>query len=120
MRPIHSPRKKTVYILCSIPLDIPVDELIGVAHASELVFVFGTSLTFTPETRLVSERMQRYWTNFAKTGDPNGGDLLAWPRLTGPEDVRINFGSDFTIIPDFRGPECAFWQARFDAAFKAP
>ena len=28
MRPIHSPRKKTVYILCSIPLDIPVEELL--------------------------------------------------------------------------------------------
>jgi para-nitrobenzyl esterase len=100
--------------------DIPVDDVIGVAHASELVFVFGTSLAFTPETMQVSERMQRYWTNFAKTGDPNGGDSLAWPKLTSGADVRINFGIDFTIVPDFRGPECAFWQSRFDAAFNAP
>jgi hypothetical protein len=28
LRLIHSPRKKTVYILCNIPLDLPVDELV--------------------------------------------------------------------------------------------
>jgi hypothetical protein len=28
LRLIHNPRKKTVYILCNIPLDIPVDELV--------------------------------------------------------------------------------------------
>jgi hypothetical protein len=28
LRLIHSPREKTVFILCNIPLDIPVDELV--------------------------------------------------------------------------------------------
>jgi hypothetical protein len=28
LRLIHSPRKKTVCILCNIPLGIPVDELV--------------------------------------------------------------------------------------------
>jgi hypothetical protein len=28
LRLIHSERRKTVYILCSIPLDIPIDELV--------------------------------------------------------------------------------------------
>jgi hypothetical protein len=28
LRLIHNPRKKTVVILCNIPLDIPVDELV--------------------------------------------------------------------------------------------
>jgi hypothetical protein len=28
LRLIHSPRKKTVYILCNIPLGIPVDALV--------------------------------------------------------------------------------------------
>jgi para-nitrobenzyl esterase len=25
--------------------------------------------------------MQEYWTNFAKTGDPNGGSLERWPKF---------------------------------------
>src|SRR5215470_10957854 len=28
LRLIHSPRRKTVYVLCNIPLDIPIDELV--------------------------------------------------------------------------------------------
>ena len=28
LRLVHSERRKTVYILCSIPLDIPVEELV--------------------------------------------------------------------------------------------
>jgi hypothetical protein len=28
LRLVHSPREKTVYVLCNIPLDIPVDELV--------------------------------------------------------------------------------------------
>jgi para-nitrobenzyl esterase len=100
--------------------DIPVDDVIGVAHASELVFVFGTNQFFTPQTMPVSEQMQTYWTNFAKTGDPNGVDLLKWPRSPADANLRINFNLESTIIPDFRGRECDFWIERSNAAFTMP
>lgn len=52
-------------------------------HASEIEFVFRTlasrKLTWRPEQRAVSELMASYWTNFAKTGNPNGASLPSWP-----------------------------------------
>lgn len=54
-------------------------------HSDELEYVFGTldvrrGSVWRPEDRKLSEQMMGYWTNFAKTGDPNGPGLPEWPR----------------------------------------
>ncbi len=46
-------------------------------HSDDIEYVFGTLDTrpgavWRPEDRKLSEQMMDYWTNFAKTGDPNG------------------------------------------------
>jgi para-nitrobenzyl esterase len=53
-------------------------------HSSEIPYVFGDldllqGFAWRPEDRETSKEMQRYWTNFAKTGDPNGDGLVKWP-----------------------------------------
>uniref|UniRef100_A0A8C7X516 Carboxylic ester hydrolase n=1 Tax=Oryzias sinensis TaxID=183150 RepID=A0A8C7X516_9TELE len=60
----------------------------GADHADDLQYVFGkpfsTPLGYWPRHRDVSSYMIAYWTNFAKTGDPNSGDLkvpVAWPKF---------------------------------------
>jgi len=54
----------------------------GVSHASELAYVFGTiPADATKETREVSDAMVRYWTQFAKTGNPNQAGLPEWPAF---------------------------------------
>ena len=55
-------------------------------HSSELWFVFKSLRPGIPPTRPwraldfeVAERMNNYWVNFIKTGDPNGNDQPFWP-----------------------------------------
>ncbi|KAK2085074.1 Carboxylesterase 5A, partial [Saguinus oedipus] len=33
----------------------------------------------TEEEKLLSQKMMKYWANFARTENPNGGDLRLWP-----------------------------------------
>lgn len=56
----------------------------GSFHSSEIEYVFGNlrvrpDAAFTKEDHELSERMQNYWVNFAKTGNPNGPGLPQWP-----------------------------------------
>jgi para-nitrobenzyl esterase len=57
---------------------------VGAFHSAELAYVFGTQASidrpWSARDRALSEQMQQYWTNFAKTGNPNGEGLPQWPR----------------------------------------
>ena len=51
----------------------------GAAHALELPYVFGmASGAQNAEQTALQAAMSTYWTNFAKTGDPNGAGAPAW------------------------------------------
>ena len=103
--------------------DIPVPTAIapglGATHGSELTFVFATSplLATDPAQQAASAAIQRYWTNFAKTGNPNGAPDPNWPALTEATNVRMNLSTTPAVVNDFRAQECAFWRAGYAMQF---
>jgi len=57
---------------------------VGAVHASEISYVFGAlaslkDVTVQPEDWRLSDTIGSYWTNFARTGSPNGRGLPPWP-----------------------------------------
>jgi para-nitrobenzyl esterase len=81
-------------------------------HSDEIEYVFGTLDTrpgsvWRPEDRKLSEEMMDYWTNFAKTGDPNGAGLPEWPRYDKTGEV-MHLDSETNASPDTTRPRYEF------------
>jgi para-nitrobenzyl esterase len=74
-------------------------------HVSEVPYVFQN---LVPNGRgapnaddlTVADAMSSYWTNFAKTGNPNGGSLPNWPAYTGAGGLVMGLGTPLQAQPE--------------------
>jgi para-nitrobenzyl esterase len=84
----------------------PGESNLGAFHSLELPYVFGafqsrewTWLKFTGVDYQLSTKMQTYWTQFAKTGNPNATGLPNWPEWSYPKESYLDFGQTGDVMP---------------------
>lgn len=98
---------------------VPGQEARGAMHSADLPYVFGYFPKYGNiagkfgETDLkLSALMEEYWTNLARTGDPNGAGLPAWPQLDASQRY-LDFGVDGSAAASdkpLRGAQCGLYR----------
>ncbi|TMS05432.1 Fatty acyl-CoA hydrolase precursor, medium chain [Larimichthys crocea] len=75
-------------------------------HADDVGFMFGGCFwnahikiigNITKEDERLCRTMMAYWANFARTGSPNGPDLLNWPQYDKQKQEYIELGLTQTV-----------------------
>ncbi len=87
---------------------------LGAFHGAEYSYVFGVHDAYmtTNETDLeLTTTMQKYWTNFAATGNPNGDGVPDWPRFKAPHFEIQELGDSVLTIPAIEPEMCASFEA---------
>ena len=82
----------------------------GAGHGAEIQYVFDQlgqdSRPWRKEDRQLAARLADTWATFARTGNPNGKGLPAWPVFNGSNKSVLRIGSDAELkrlgkLPDF-------------------
>lgn len=77
---------------------LPGQGVTSSTHTDEIPYVFGVVFnprygrTFNDTDRKTADQMQRYWTNFAISGDPNGPELPEWKKFDASGRAFMAFG----------------------------
>ena len=106
---------------------LPASEA-GSRHACEIEYVFQTlklahqDVPWAEDDFKVSEAMASYWTNFVKTGSPNGPGLPDWPPYAGKNSYAIMHlsGKNLGAAPDTVRPRYEFLDAHSSSLLGSP
>lgn len=85
----------------------------GAGHSYELQYLFNLRDLENSERRELQTTMSRYWTNFARTGNPNNGASVpaTWPSFTATDKVLgldVASGGGITQLTTFEADhKCA-------------
>ena len=89
----------------------------GSAHGLELPFIFqsveetsyGKGAFFNNNDRVVAKAMMDYWTNFARTGNPNGTGITVWPLYDYQKDPYLDIKSPVASAEGLRTQKSDYW-----------
>ena len=78
----------------------------GPDHGGEVSYVFNQvekeDLPYDEKDVEVANAMHSAWVRFAQNGDPNGGELPAWPAYDETTDEVLEFGDDIAVRSRWR------------------
>nr|XP_061836021.1 bile salt-activated lipase-like [Nerophis lumbriciformis] len=122
----HSSGARTFSYFFNMKTRIPgFPRWVGAEHSEELQYLFGkpfsTPLVYFPRHRDLAGYMMAYWTNFAKTGNPNqGGSKVPaqWPAFTRTHRpfLAINHQtSKSSISYDLRQDYVTYWTSSYSS-----
>jgi para-nitrobenzyl esterase len=95
-------------------------------HSTELGYVFGfypkagnLAGPYSDADSKIAEMVENYFTNFAKTGNPNGPGVPNWPEFgSAATYVQITQDGQITTAGDLRGPVCKLYRDVVEARVK--
>jgi para-nitrobenzyl esterase len=67
--------------------------MFGLPHGGEIAYVFDTprATPFDEEGKAVALAANKYWAQFAKTGDPDSAGGLLWPKFDAADESVMEF-----------------------------
>lgn len=100
-----------------IPEGRYIESGFGAVHAAEMPYVFRNldayDWPWSAADERLSDRISAYWVNFARSGDPNGGDLPPWSRLEGSDGPAMRIGAEPAMGRPGRGERFAVLDAYY-------
>lgn len=92
----------------------------GTPHGFEIPYTFDLPAAVVKDKvsrddKAMGKLASGYWTDFAKTGNPNGGERPEWPKHDPAKDQVINFTNHGIIVgPDPLKERLDLWQLVFE------
>jgi para-nitrobenzyl esterase len=82
-------------------------------HAAEIQYVMGRPWSFfrgdfKPDERSLSDSMMGYWSQFARTGNPNAPGTNTWPAYD-ESDLTLLFNLENSVAAGVHKQACEYW-----------